>query len=229
MHVIHSKLQCVRFGDRRQVLYIAHRVRRNDLRNSKWRLIKGIDRKELKLNFPPTFVIKNTFHQNTSFLIINLLFIDAQFANIQNNTQSSSCQVLPSVPITQSPQHSAHLPFHYPFFKRVSDTQTLWIVSIRMFFYNVSRRWGCDDPVGFVSLHHRTGLCCSDGCDTCALSLANMWCPVSSFQTHLQQLLSLWAWVQIPLWISSVEPLKGFTWLIYSFSLHLNAIVFVMG
>ena len=37
------------------------------------------------------------------FLIINLFFIGVQFANIQNNTQCSSRQVPPSVPVTHSP------------------------------------------------------------------------------------------------------------------------------
>ena len=37
------------------------------------------------------------------FLIINLCFIGVQFANIQNNTQCSSHQVPPSVPITHHP------------------------------------------------------------------------------------------------------------------------------
>ena len=37
------------------------------------------------------------------FLIINLFFIGIQFANIQNNTQCSSRQVPPSVPVTHSP------------------------------------------------------------------------------------------------------------------------------
>ena len=37
------------------------------------------------------------------FLIINLLFIGVQFAHIQNNTQCSSHQVPPSVPVTHLP------------------------------------------------------------------------------------------------------------------------------
>ncbi|XP_038296041.1 RNA/RNP complex-1-interacting phosphatase homolog isoform X2 [Canis lupus familiaris] len=37
------------------------------------------------------------------FFIINLFFIGVQFANIQNNTQCSSRQVPPSVPVTHSP------------------------------------------------------------------------------------------------------------------------------
>ena len=37
------------------------------------------------------------------FLIINLFSIGAQFANIQNNTQYSSRQVPPLVPVTHSP------------------------------------------------------------------------------------------------------------------------------
>ena len=48
------------------------------------------------------------------YFIINLFFIGVQFANIQNNTQCSSRQVPPSVPITQSPPPPAHLPFHHP-------------------------------------------------------------------------------------------------------------------
>ena len=41
------------------------------------------------------------------FLIINLFFIGVQFANIQNNTQCSSRQVPPSVPVTNSPPPSS--------------------------------------------------------------------------------------------------------------------------
>ena len=48
------------------------------------------------------------------FFIINLFFIGVQFANLQNNTQCSSRQVPPSVPITHSPPPPALLPFHHP-------------------------------------------------------------------------------------------------------------------
>ena len=47
------------------------------------------------------------------FLIINVFFIGVQFANIQNNTQCSSRQVPPSVPITHSPPPPI-LPFPHP-------------------------------------------------------------------------------------------------------------------
>ena len=48
------------------------------------------------------------------FLIINLFFIGVQFANIQNNTQCSSHQVTPSVPITHSPPHPPSSPSYPP-------------------------------------------------------------------------------------------------------------------
>ena len=44
------------------------------------------------------------------FLVINLFFIGVQFPNIQNNTQCSSRQVPPSVPITHSPPRPPPLP-----------------------------------------------------------------------------------------------------------------------
>ena len=44
----------------------------------------------------------------------NFIFIGVQFANIQNNTQCSSRQVPPSVPVTHSPPTPALLPFHHP-------------------------------------------------------------------------------------------------------------------
>ena len=46
--------------------------------------------------------------------LINLFFIGVQFTNIQNNTQCSSRQVPPSVPVTHSPRPPALLPFHHP-------------------------------------------------------------------------------------------------------------------
>ena len=110
--------------------------------------------------------------------------------------------------------------------QRYSDTLEFQFKDI---LYNVSRRWGCDNPVGYVSHHQLTGLCCTDGCDVCALSLVNIWCPVSSFQTHLHQWLSLWTWDQIPFRIFSMKPLKGPTWLINFSSFYLNEINFVMG
>ena len=45
-----------------------------------------------------------------------IFVIGVRFANIQHNTQCSSRQVPPSVPITHSPPPPAHLPFHYPLF-----------------------------------------------------------------------------------------------------------------
>ena len=57
--------------------------------------------------------ISSHFLKSMSFFIffINLFFIGVQFANTQNNTQRSSCQVPTSVPITQSPSPPTHLPF----------------------------------------------------------------------------------------------------------------------
>ena len=60
----------------------------------------------------PLAIRNDPTHLSLLFLIINLFFIGVQFANIQNNTQCSSRQVPPSVPVTQSPHPSAHLPFH---------------------------------------------------------------------------------------------------------------------
>ena len=45
-----------------------------------------------------------------------ILFIVVWFANMWYNTQCSSHQVPPSVPITSLPQPPVHLPFHYPLF-----------------------------------------------------------------------------------------------------------------
>ena len=49
-----------------------------------------------------------------SFFKINLFFIGVQSTNIQNNTQCSSRQVPPSVPVTHSPPPPTLLPFHHP-------------------------------------------------------------------------------------------------------------------
>ena len=46
-----------------------------------------------------------------SFFFNKIIFIGVQFTNIQNNTQCSSHQVSPSVPITHSPPLPALLPF----------------------------------------------------------------------------------------------------------------------
>ena len=48
------------------------------------------------------------------FLIINVFFIGVQFANRQNNTQCSSRQVPPSVPITHSPHPPSSSPSTTP-------------------------------------------------------------------------------------------------------------------
>ena len=73
----------------------------------------------LPSHFPSIFY--NPFHY-FFFLIINLFFIGVQFANIQNNTQCSSHQVTPSVPVTHSPHCPPSSPSTTPsLFPRVSS------------------------------------------------------------------------------------------------------------
>ena len=58
--------------------------------------------------------------------IPNLFFIGVQLTNIQNNTQCSSRQVSPSVPVTHSPHSSSSSPSSTPSsFPRVSSLYDL--------------------------------------------------------------------------------------------------------
>ena len=66
------------------------------------------------------YVISGNFSLHSCYILYFLIlyficnfFIGIQFVNIYHNTQCSSCQVTPSVPITHSPQPPARFPLHY--------------------------------------------------------------------------------------------------------------------
>ena len=67
-------------------------------------------------------------YSNISIHLFYIFFIEALFANIQYNTQCSSHQVPSSVPVTQSPQPPANLPFYNPLF--VSQSQESLMVCL---------------------------------------------------------------------------------------------------
>ena len=66
------------------------------------------------------------------FFIINLFFIDVQFANLQNNTQCSSHQVPPSVPVTHSPPPPPSSPSTTP--SSIPRVRSLYVLSPFLIF-----------------------------------------------------------------------------------------------